>query len=126
MKADVIKTAFKKSPVRNMLNQLQTVSNVLLATRLTALGTFVLGTVLMLAFYYNPVGGVIYLSLFYIISMLFLNSYFAIRLLQLFFEDTQSRNRIVQSWGILLLNIPVGYFYIQWGLEIYQNATPVN
>jgi hypothetical protein len=109
-----------------MLNQLQTVSNVLLATRLTALGTFVLGTVLMLAFYYNPVGGVIYLSLFYIISMLFLNSYFAIRLLQLFFEDTQSRNRIVQSWGILLLNIPVGYFYIQWGLEIYQNATPVN
>jgi hypothetical protein len=108
-----------------MLNQLQTVSNVILATRLTALGTFVLGTVLMLAFYYNPVGGVIYLSLFYIISMLFLNSYFAIRLLQLFFEDTQSRNRIIQSWGILLLNIPVGYFYILWGLEIYQTATPV-
>jgi len=109
-----------------MLNQLQTVSNVLLATRLTALGTFVLGTVLMVSFYYNPVGGVIYLSLFYIISMLFLNGYFAVRLLQLFIEESGVRSQIVKSWGILLLNIPVGYFYIQWGLEIYQNATPVN
>lgn len=109
-----------------MLNQLQTVSKVIFATRLTALGTFVLGTVLMLSFYYNPVGGVIYMSLFYIISMLFLNGYFAVRLLQLFFESAQSRPKIIQTWGILILNIPIGYFYIQWGLEIYQNATPVN
>ncbi|RXR24335.1 hypothetical protein [Flavobacterium stagni] len=109
-----------------MLNQLQTVPKVILATRLTALVTFALGTVLMLSFYYNPVGGVIYLSLFYIISMLFLNSYFAVRLLQLFIVESNARPLILKTWGILLLNIPVGYFYIQWGLEIYQNATPVN
>ena len=108
-----------------MLNQLQTVSKVIYASRLTALATFVFGTVLMLSFYFKPVGGVIYLSLFYIISMLFLNSYFAVRLLQFFIESSQDRSKIIQTWGILLLNIPVGYFYILWGLEIYQNATPV-
>lgn len=108
-----------------MINQLQSVSKVIRAARFIALITFVFGSILMLWYYLNPIGGVIYLSLFYIISMFFLNSYFAVRLLQIFTTQNGFKAKILQTWGIMLLNIPVGYLYVQWGLEIYQNATPV-
>ena len=109
-----------------MLNHHQSVSNCIRYSKRVALFTFLIGTLLMLWYYFNSNGAVIYLSLFYIISMLFLNLYFAVVLFHLFLSRKLKLKLLLQTWGILLLNIPVGYLYVQLGLEIYQNATPVH
>lgn len=108
-----------------MFNSLKTTPDIIRATRFVVLLTLLLGTGLMVWYYYNPCGQVIYLSLFYIISMLFLNSYFGIRLLQLLFTEPDHRQSVAGAIVLLLTNIPVGYFYIQLGLHIYQRSSPV-
>ncbi|WP_297517963.1 hypothetical protein [Flavobacterium sp.] len=108
-----------------MFNSLKTTPDIIRATRFVVILTFFLGTGLMVWYYYNPCGEVIYLSLFYIISMLFLNSYFGIRLLQLMFTEPEFRQAVAGAIVLLLTNIPVGYFYIQLGLHIYQTSSPV-
>jgi hypothetical protein len=66
----------------------------------------------------------IYFSLLFTISALFINAYYFLKLI-LFFKERARRNQILLSLVIMLLNIPLGLLYLEIGLKIYSHSNPI-
>jgi len=86
--------------------------------------TFLVASILLLIFYFTEFNGMIYFSLLFTISALFINAYYFLKLILLFREKVK-RNQILLSLFIMLLNIPLGLLYLEIGLKIYSHSNPI-
>ena len=90
--------------------------------RKVALGTFLIGSAILAAYYFNNHSTIIFLSLFFLVVAVFINTYVFIRLLMTWATNKPERNKIRNTLFLLLLNIPIAYAYVKIGLEIYGNS----
>ncbi|WP_298139608.1 hypothetical protein [Flavobacterium sp.] len=93
-------------------------------SRKVAFLTFLVASILLLIFYFTEFNGMIYFSLLFTISALFINAYYFLKLI-LFFNEKVKRNQILLSLFMMLLNIPLGLLYLEIGLNIYSHSNPI-
>ncbi|GAA4051186.1 hypothetical protein GCM10022388_16650 [Flavobacterium chungnamense] len=103
----------------NLIHINQTISN----SKKVAFLTFLVASILLLIFYFTEFNGMIYFSLLFIVAAFFVNTYLFVTL---FFQLKQKQitNQILLTLGIMLLNIPIGYLYVEIGLKIYSHSNP--
>lgn len=90
--------------------------------RKVALGTFLAGSVILAAYYFKNHSSIIFLSLFFMVAAIFINSYVFVRLIMCWTTNQRERNKIRNTLILLLLNIPIAYAYVKIGLEIYSKS----
>ena len=94
--------------------------------RITALITFIGGTLIFLFFYFTNDAGVCFLGLGYIIIMTIVN---LIVLLRLPFKEIKNkviRNTIYKSIVLMILNIPIAITYCWFAITLLNYNTPLN
>lgn len=91
--------------------------------RKVALYTFFIGTLIVALYYITSFSGTIYISLFYMISFFIINSIVFIKLVALLIKNRTERTSILITLFLMLLNIPIGYAYLQLGFKIYSLLT---
>ena len=87
--------------------------------RKVALLTFLLGSLIVSIYYFTAYSGVIYISLFFMIAFFLLNIIPSLFLLSLFFKNKKERKSILVTLFLMLLNVPIGYLFLQIGFKIY-------
>ena len=107
-----------------MIDNLIHIDKTILTSRKVAFLTFLVASILLLIFYFTEFNGMIYFSLLFTISALFINAYYFLKLI-LFFREKARRNQILLSLVIMLLNIPLGLLYLEIGLKIYSHSNPI-
>jgi hypothetical protein len=107
-----------------LIDNLIHIDKIISTSRKVAFLTFLVASVLLLIFYYTEFNGMIYFSLLFTISALFINTYYFLKLIFLFSEKVK-QNQILLSLIIMLLNIPLGFLYLEIGLKIYSHSNPI-
>jgi hypothetical protein len=90
--------------------------------RKTALATFVTGSLIVALYYYTAFSGMIFVSLFFIISFFLLNTAVSVSLIRLLLKNKKDKKSILTTLFIMSLNLPVGYAYLQLGFKIYAHT----
>jgi len=90
--------------------------------RKTALATFVTGSLIVALYYYTAFSGMIFVSLFFIISFFLLNTAVSVSLIRLLLKNKKDRKSILTTLFLMSLNLPVGYAYLQLGFKIYAHT----
>ena len=90
--------------------------------RKTALATFVTGSLIVALYYYTAFSGMIFVSLFFIISFFLLNTAVSVSLIRLLLKNKKDKKSILITLFIMSLNLPVGYAYLQLGFKIYAHT----
>ncbi len=103
----------------NLKNNLIHTDQIISTSKKVVFFTFFIASILLLIFYFTEFNGMIYFSLLFTISALFINSFYFLKLV-LLFKEKANRNQILVTLFLMLLNIPLGFFY----LEIYSQSNP--
>ena len=90
--------------------------------RKTALATFVTGSLIVALYYYTAFSGMIFVSLFFIISFFLLNTAVSVSLIRLLLINKKDRKSILTTLFLMSLNLPVGYAYLQLGFKVYAHT----
>ena len=90
--------------------------------RKTALATFVTGSLIVALYYYTAFSGMIFVSLFFIISFFLLNTAVSVSLIKLLLKNKKDKKSILTTLFLMSLNLPVGYAYLQLGFKIYAHT----
>jgi hypothetical protein len=90
--------------------------------RKTALATFVTGSLIVALYYYTAFSGMIFVSLFFIISFFLLNTAVSISLIRFLLKNKKDKKSILTTLFLMSLNLPVGYAYLQLGFKIYAHT----
>ena len=90
--------------------------------RKTALATFVTGSLIVALYYYTAFSGMIFVSLFFIISIFLLNTAVSVSLIRLLLKNKKDRKSILTTLFLMSLNLPVGYAYLQLGFKVYAHT----
>lgn len=90
--------------------------------RKTALATFVTGSLIVALYYYTAFSGMIFVSLFFIISFFLLNTAVSVSLIRLLLKNKKDRKSILTTLFLMSLNLPVGYAYLQLGFKVYAHT----
>ena len=106
-----------------MFTNPKTVSDYNSLSRKVALITFLIGSLIVALYYFTSFSGVIYISLFYMISFFIINTTLFTILVSLYFKNKKDRKSIFLSLFLMFLNIPIGYLYLQIGFKIYGLLT---
>lgn len=102
-----------------MFENIKTVADYIALSRKIALITFLLGTLIVSLYYFTSYSGIIYISMFFMISFFLLNSVLFIKLVLFYFRNKEKRKVIIFTLLLMLLNLPIGYLYLQIGFSIY-------
>lgn len=102
-----------------MFENIKTVADYIAFSRKIALITFLLGTLIVSLYYFTFYSGIIYISMFFMISFFLLNSVLFIKLVLFYFGNKEKRKVIIFTLLLMLLNLPIGYLYLQIGFSIY-------
>lgn len=109
-----------------MITDINNFKEVNAASRKVALLSFLIGTLILALYFITHYHGVIYLGLFFITAAFIINSFFTILLLYFFKKEKKYRRVILFSIFLIFLNIPIGFFYLDLGFEIYNHIEIVN
>ncbi len=109
-----------------MISDLNNFNEVNVASRKVALLSFLIGTLILALYFLTHYHGVIYLGLFFITTAFILNSFFTVLLLYFYIKERKHRKMILFSILLIFLNIPIGFFYLDLGFEIYNHIEVVN
>ena len=90
--------------------------------RKTALATFVTGSLIVALYYYTAFSGMIFVSLFFIISFFLLNTAVSVSLIKFLLKNKKDKKSILTTLFLMSLNLPVGYAYLQLGFKIYAHT----
>jgi hypothetical protein len=90
--------------------------------RKTALATFLLGSLIVALYYYTAFSGMIFISLFFIISFFVLNTVVSVSLIKFLLKSKKDQKSILTTLFLMSLNLPVGYAYLQLGFKIYAHT----
>jgi hypothetical protein len=90
--------------------------------RKTALATFVTGSLIVALYYYTAFSGMIFVSLFFIISFFLLNTAVSVSLIRFLLKNKKDKKSILTTLFLMSLNLPVGYAYLQLGFKIYAHT----
>jgi hypothetical protein len=90
--------------------------------RKTALATFVTGSLIVALYFYTAFSGMIFVSLFFIISFFLLNTVVSVSLIRLLLKNKKDKKSILITLFLMSLNLPVGYAYLQLGFKIYAHT----
>jgi hypothetical protein len=102
---------------------LKTVDEYCSMSKKIALASFLIGSLILLLYYVTKYNGIIYISMFFMISAFLLNAVFFLKLFFLYFKNQNQKNKILSCLGIMLLNIPIGYLYLELGFHFYGHFT---
>jgi hypothetical protein len=102
-----------------MFHNPKTVSEYNSLGRKVALLTFLLGGFILALYYFTAYSGMIYISIFFMIAFFILNIILSLFLLSLFFKNKKERKSILVTLFLMLLNVPIGYLFLQIGFKIY-------
>lgn len=102
-----------------MLQNINSVSDYNNLGRKIALLTFLLGGFILASYYFTAYSGMIYISIFFIITVFVLNTSLFIILISLFLKNKEERNAILLTLFLMFLNVPIGYLFLQIGFEVY-------
>lgn len=90
---------------------MHTINNVSFSTKF-AIGSFAIGTLLLLTYLTTRDGILLYIGLVYVIGALVLNSIIALMLLYELLVKKEEREETAIRLFILLSNLPIAYFYM--------------
>ena len=102
-----------------MFQNLKTVSEFNSLGRKVALLTFLLGGFILALYYFTAYSGMIYISIFFMITFFVLNTSLSIILISLFLKNKNDRKSILVTLFLMFLNVPIGYLFLQIGFEVY-------
>jgi hypothetical protein len=102
---------------------LKTVEEYCSMSKKIALASFLIGSFILLLYYFTKYNGIIYISLFFMISAFVLNTLFFLKLFFLYFKSQNQQTKILTCLGIMLLNIPIGYLYLELGFHFFGHFT---
>lgn len=102
---------------------LKTVDEYCSMSRKIAFGSLLIGSLILLSYYFTKYNGIIYISLFFMVSAFLLNAVFFLKLSSLYFKEKNQQKNIASSLGIMLLNIPIGYLYLELGFHFFGHFT---
>lgn len=93
-------------------------------SRKVAFLTFLVASVLILIFYLSEINGMIYFSMLFTVLAFFINTYYFVKLITEIKESYKVK-QIFLTLLLMLLNIPLGFFYLEIGLKIYSQSNPI-
>lgn len=109
-----------------MIADLKTFKEVNAASRKVALISFLTGTMILALYFFSHYHGVIYFGLFFITVAFIGNSFFTVLLMNYFIKEKIHRRTILFSLILIFLNVPIGFFYLDLGFEIYNHIEIIN
>ena len=83
-----------------------------------AIGSFIIGTIIFLLFYRTELMVFTLVGMFFLLIAIPVNIIYLIRLLYKVFTSNGYRNQILITILMLLINIPISYFYFKIALGI--------
>ena len=107
-----------------MLDNLSHIDQTISISRKVAFLTFGVATILVLIFYLSEFNGMIYFSMLFTVLAFFINTYYFIKLL-FAIKEAYKVKQIYQTLVVMLLNIPLGFLYLELGLKIYSHSNPI-
>ena len=84
-----------------------------------ALFTFLVGSTILLSYYFYRHSSFLYFSLFFMVLAFFVNTYISLLLISFWIKNIESRKKITKTILLQLLNIPIAYVYVKIGLGMY-------
>ena len=92
----------------------------------TAIGSFALGTLIFLLFYQTEIIALTLLGLLFLLIAIPLNLIYLFLLLRKVFTTDGFRNQIMITILMLLINIPVSYFYYMVAMGIADKVLAID
>jgi ABC-type methionine transport system permease subunit len=99
---------------------LNNIENVINLGKKSALFSFLLGSIIIVFYYFTHYNSVIYFSLFFIIVAFIVNTTIAIYLIIGYFKYKPFKNAIIKTLLLMIVNIPIGLFYLDLGFTLYS------
>jgi len=99
------------------------INQIISISRKVAFLTFSIASILLLIFYLSEFNGMIYFSMLFTIAALFINTFYFVKLFLLLKEKIKTK-QILLALSVMVLNIPLGLFYLEIGLKIYSHSNP--
>ncbi len=96
------------------------VEKVISYSRKTALISFLGGSSILLMYYLTHFNIILYFALFFIVSAFFANVYCFTLLIFHLTKKSVFNKKIIQTIFLLLMNIPIGFIYLEIGLHLYS------
>lgn len=104
-----------------MTLKLDSASDYIILSRKTAAVSFLIGTFIILYFYFTGHTSIIYFSLLFIVAAFLVNTFLVIKLIQFLFAKGTNKKSLYFTLFLLFLNLPIGYFYLMFGFSIYSH-----
>ncbi|MFV0417991.1 MAG: hypothetical protein ACK5KT_04545 [Dysgonomonas sp.] len=89
-----------------------------IVAKLTALLTFLLGTVIFLLFYFLDASSFLFVGFLYIIFAVIINLIVLIYVIVKVKKDTSNKSSAYKSYAIMFLNIPAAFLYCSFSIII--------
>lgn len=105
---------------------LHRVEKVISNGRKAALVSFLVGSLILLIYYFSRVNSIIYLALFFCMAACVINGFVFIELAVELVKKSSLKKKIIQTLGLMMLNIPIGLGYFEIGFYIYSSTTNNN
>lgn len=106
-----------------MKDNLIQIDQIISTSKKVAFLTFLVASILLLIFYFTEFNGMIYFSMLFTIAALFINSFYFLKLI-VNIKEKERRSKILISLFLMLINIPLGFVYLEIGLKIYSQSNP--
>jgi hypothetical protein len=90
--------------------------------RKVALFTFLVGSTILISYYFYRHSSFLFFSLFFMVVAFFVNTYISLLLISFWSKNSDSRKKIVQTILLILVNIPIAYAYVKIGLGMYGST----
>ena len=94
--------------------------------RKAAIASFVVGSLILLIYFFSRVNSIIYLALFFCMAAFVINGFVFIELSIELAKKSSLKKKIIQTLLLMLLNIPIGLGYFEIGFYIYSSTTTNN
>ena len=105
---------------------LNNIDSQILISRKIALFTFLLSSLIITTYYFTNFHGIIYLSLFFLLIAVPINTFISFVLIFSIFKNKNKIKPILFSLFLILINLPFGLFYMKIGFDIYDAVTYSN
>ncbi len=92
----------------------------ILYAKITAIASFFIGSSILLFYYLSHSNTIIYFALFFMVLAFSINGYLFIVLIVHLVKKSALKNKILLTLLLMLINLPIGYFYLEIGLHIYS------
>ena len=102
------------------LFDIKNIEDYILLGKKVALLSFLIGTLIIGIYFLSHYNGIIYISMFFIMVAFIANTILGFYLIYQFIKQPDYRKSIAVTLFLMIINIPVGFYYLDLGFKLYN------